>query len=80
MDLTSRTKPLDIGGGSGAYCIEACKKYPKLTATVLELPEVVQVVAKFIESFSISDRILTLAADFNFDPFSIGYQCRHYGK
>ena len=69
MDLTGRTKLLDIGGGSGAYCIEACKKYPKLTATVLDLPEVVQVAAEFIESFSLSDRISTLAADFNFDPF-----------
>ena len=70
MDLTSRTKLLDIGGDSGAYFIEVCKKYPKLTATVLGLPEVVQVVAKFIESFSLSDHISTLAADFNFDPFS----------
>ena len=69
VDLTGRTKLLDIGGGSGAYCIEACKKYPKLTATVLDLPEVVQVAAEFIESFSLSDRISTLAADFNFDAF-----------
>ena len=38
VDLTSRTTLLDIGGGSGAYCIDACKKYPKLTATVLDLP------------------------------------------
>ena len=69
VDLAQRTKILDIGGGSGAYCIEACKKYPKLTATVLDLPEVTIIAAEFIESFGLSDRISTLAADFNFDPF-----------
>ena len=36
---------------------------------MLDLPEVVQVAAEFIESFSLSDRISTLAADFNFDAF-----------
>ena len=51
VDLTSKTKRFDIGGGSGAYCIEACKKYSKLTATVLDLPEVVQVAAEVIQPF-----------------------------
>ncbi len=35
------TAMLDIGGSHGLYCVEMCKKYPSLKATILELPEAV---------------------------------------
>ena len=63
---------LDIGGGPGAYCIEACKTHDHLTAKVLDLPPVVAVACEFIEKNGLSDRIRALGADFNHDPFPIG--------
>ena len=73
VDLRNRKKILDIGGGSGAYCIEACKKYPHLNATVLDLPEVTVVAEEFIAQNALTDRITTLPADFNSDPFPEGF-------
>jgi len=69
VDLTGRRKIMDIGGGSGAYCINACGKYPSLEAVVLDLPPVVTVAREFIEENGMADRIEARACDFNKDPF-----------
>ena len=69
IDLSQRHKILDIGGGSGAYCIEACRAHPHLKATVLDLPEVTMVAQEFIKENNLTGRIDTYDADFNKDPF-----------
>lgn len=69
VDLTGRRRVMDIGGGSGAYCIGACREYPGLTAVVLDLPPVVEVTREFIEENGLGDRIDAVACDFNRDPF-----------
>jgi len=69
VDLSKRGKILDLGGGSGAYCIAAVKKYPALRACVFDLPPVCVVAAEFIEQNGLGDRIETVAGDFNIDPF-----------
>ena len=35
---SSPTRMLDIGGSHGLYCVEFCRKYPSLKATVLDWP------------------------------------------
>ena len=72
VNLSKRHFILDIGGGSGAYCIEACQKHDHLTATVLDLPPVIAVACEFIKNHGLSDRIKALEADFNHDPFPTG--------
>jgi len=69
VDLAKRTKILDLGGGSGAYCIEACKAHDHLSAVVFDLPAVATVANEFIAEHGMSERIEALAADFNSDPF-----------
>jgi O-methyltransferase domain/Dimerisation domain len=69
VDLAGRRKIMDIGGGSGAYCINACQKYPALKAVVLDLPPVVVVAREFIAEHGLSERIEAVACDFNHDPF-----------
>jgi hypothetical protein len=69
VDLAGRRKIMDIGGGSGAYCINACGKYPSLAAVVLDLPPVVAVAREFIEEAGLSERIEAVACDFNKDAF-----------
>ena len=69
VDLTGRRKIMDIGGGSGAYCINACGKYPSLRAVVLDLPPVVAVARELIAENGMADRIEAIACDFNKDPF-----------
>jgi len=67
--LSKRAKILDLGGGSGAYCIEAVKKHPGLRACVFDLPPVTVVAAEFIAQNGLGDRIETKGGNFNTDPF-----------
>lgn len=69
VDLGGRRKIMDIGGGSGAYCIAACREYPSLAAVVLDLPPVVEVTREFIDENGMTGRIEAVACDFNRDPF-----------
>jgi len=41
LDLSGVREFLDVGGGSGAFAIALCRKYPDARATVLDLPSVV---------------------------------------
>lgn len=64
VDLGTYRRLLDIGGGSGAYDIELCKQYAKLSATVLDLPHVAAIAAGKIKDAGLSDRIATEGGDF----------------
>ena len=55
---------LDVGGGSGAYDIELCRRYPQLTATVYDLPFVAEIAAEKVQQAGLSDRIQTVGGDF----------------
>ena len=68
-DLSGKTRMMDIGGGSGAYCIAACQANPELRAAVLDLPAVCEVARGYIEEAGLSDRIETVPCDFNQDDF-----------
>lgn len=72
VDLSAKRHLIDIGGGSGAYCIEACKLYPDLRASVLDLASVAEVAREFIAEHDLSGRIEAVACDFNKDPFPKG--------
>ena len=72
VDLSGKKHMIDIGGGSGAYCIEAAKLYPELKASVLDLASVAEVAREFIAENGVSDRVEALACDFNKDAFPQG--------
>src|SRR5207248_2126608 len=54
---------LDVGGGSGAFDIELCRLYPRMTATVYDLPLVAHIAAEKVEEAGLSDRIEPAAGD-----------------
>ena len=72
VDLAKRTKIIDIGGGSGAYCINAAKKHPHIKAVVLDLPPVVEVAREFIAANGVTDQVEARVCDFTKDPFPDG--------
>jgi hypothetical protein len=72
VDLSEKSFMIDIGGGSGAYCIEACKAHSGLKACVLDLPSVAVVAREFIGEHDLTDRIEARACDFNNDAFPQG--------
>lgn len=72
VDMSKRSKVLDLGGGSGAYCIAAVQKYPHLQALVLDFEAVCKVTDRFIEQWGMADNISTLPCDFTNDPLPEG--------
>ena len=64
IDLSDSTALLDIGGGSGAYDIELCRRYPNLRATVFDLPPVCEIAARKLEAAGYSDRVAVAPGDF----------------
>jgi SAM-dependent methyltransferase len=68
VDFTPFTRLLDVGGGSGAYDIELCRRYPHLRATVYDLPFVTEIAAAKATGAGLRDRVATVSGDFFTDP------------
>ena len=64
VDFGHSQRLLDIGGGSGAFDIELCRRYPQLRATVFDLPHVVEIAAGKVAQAGLSGRIQTAPGDF----------------
>jgi SAM-dependent methyltransferase len=69
VDLARRRRIMDIGGGSGAYCIAAAKEHPGIRAVVLDLPVVCEVARDFIAENGVADRVAAQPCDFTRDRF-----------
>ena len=67
VDLSGRHKIMDLGGGSGCYCIVAAQQYPDIQAEVLDLPPVVVVTREYIEENGVSDQVSANPCDFTRD-------------
>jgi len=57
IDLSDRRHLLDLGGGPGTYAIHFCRRYPRLKATVYDLPTTRPFAEKTIDKFGLTDRI-----------------------
>jgi predicted O-methyltransferase YrrM len=74
VDFSGFARLLDIGGGSGAYDIELCRRYPGLCATVFDLPHVAEIAAEKIARAGLDERIATRGGDFfGTAPFPTGH-------
>jgi SAM-dependent methyltransferase len=69
VDLSQKKRIMDIGGGSGAYCIQAAKQHPHIRGVVLDLPPVVAVAREFLAENGVADRIAAEPCNFVTDPF-----------
>ncbi len=63
LDLSGRTRLLDVAGGSGAYSILLCGQTPGLAATVCDLPGVLAVSERIIAEAGLAERVDTAAWD-----------------
>jgi hypothetical protein len=72
VDMSERSLILDLGGGSGAYCIAAVQRYPQLEAIVFDFEPVCRMAREFVAQWNMTDRISTYAGDFTRDAFPSG--------
>jgi len=64
---------LDVGGGHGGYSIAIAQRYPRVLATVFELPRVVPVAREIIAQAGMSERVSVREGDLQCDDLGHGY-------
>lgn len=72
VDLTGRRRMMDLGGGSGAYSINAVQSFEGLEAVVFDLPPVTVVTQEYLERNEVADRVSTMGGDFINDDLPTG--------
>ena len=65
VDLSGRRTLVDVGGGPASYAMALCERYPSLSATVLDVPEAVEIARGLIERFGMADRVRAEVGDWN---------------
>lgn len=73
LKLSGRERLLDLGGGAGTNAIAFCQVYPKLPATVFDLPATLKLTEKTVNDAGLESRITLHAGDFNRDPLGGPY-------
>ena len=72
-DFTDVRHLLDVGGGSGCFCIALALHYPEMQFTVMELPSVCELAEQYITAYGLQHQITTVAVDMFTDPWPFGY-------
>jgi 2-hydroxy-4-(methylsulfanyl)butanoate S-methyltransferase len=57
VDLSGTSKLLDVAGGSGTFSIALCNRYPEMSATIIDFPNVIEVAQRYVADAGLSDRI-----------------------
>jgi cyclopropane fatty-acyl-phospholipid synthase-like methyltransferase len=73
LDLNGVKRVLDVGGGSGENAMEFARANDGIEAVVFDLPNVVHLTDGYIEVAGYSDRVKTVAGDYNEDALGEGY-------
>jgi predicted O-methyltransferase YrrM len=73
LDLSGKRQLLDCGGGVGTYSIFLARRYPRLRATVFDLPETIELAKGVIADFGLTDRVTTRAGNYFVDDLGEGY-------
>jgi precorrin-6B methylase 2 len=73
LELRGVRRLLDLGGGAATYSIAFAKAYPKLQATVFDLPLTLKVAEENIRQHGVQSRVHTRAGDFFRDDIGRGY-------
>jgi|SRR5579871_5992077 len=73
LDLERHWRLLDIGGNSGEFVLQACRRHGGLAATVLDLPVVCALGRAHIAGDPAAARIRFVAGDMRSDPLPSGH-------
>jgi SAM-dependent methyltransferase len=62
-DLSGLAHLVDVGGGPGELALAALERFPGLSATVFDLPEVLPIAREYASKRAVGDRIRFVAGD-----------------
>lgn len=57
------TRMLDLGGSHGHFAAEICRRYPQLSAEVMDLPDAIEAAAPLLAAEGLGDRLVHRAGD-----------------
>ena len=72
IDFSTINTLLDVGGGSGAFLAEVLKRHPKMTALLLDLPEVIPTARKHFAEAGLEERVTLCPGSFRDVPLPTG--------
>lgn len=72
-DFGGYRRMLDIGGNSGEFIVQLCRRHPELCGTVLDLPLVCEIGMEHVLPEPEHTRITFIKADIRKDPVPAGY-------
>jgi O-methyltransferase/methyltransferase family protein len=67
LDWENVTDLLDIGSGPASYPIHLCRRYPKLHATIFDLPATLRITARYVRDAELESRIKLVRGDYRRD-------------
>lgn len=73
IDLSRFHRLLDVGGASGTYAVAFLQKAPHMTATIFDLPSVMEIAKKRLTETNFADRIKLVAGDYDADELPGGH-------
>ncbi len=73
IDCASARTLLDLGCGPGTYALALLARYPRLHATLLDLPGPISEAREIVAAYGFSDRVEFIAADAMTYEFEHGY-------
>lgn len=68
-DFTGVKNLLDVGGGSGCFCIALAQFYPDTSFTVMELPVVCKILTEYTKKYKLEEKIKPLPLNMFKDPW-----------
>ncbi len=68
VDLTGRTRLVDVGGGPGELSVAALERFPGLRATVFDHPEVLEIARRYTHARGADERLSFAPGDALSDP------------
>jgi len=75
IDLTGRSRLLDVGGGPGTYSALLTGRFSGLRSTVLDLPPVVAIAEEIVAELGAVERVDFLPGDCHTTPWPEGNDC-----
>jgi predicted O-methyltransferase YrrM len=73
LDLSACRRLIDVGGGPGTASLVFARRWPHLTCTVFDLPDVVAIAREEIDRAGLGERVGTVAGDYFTDELGEGY-------
>ena len=80
VDFSGVQRLLDVGGGSGCFCIALAQRHPELHCTVMELPAMCEVAKEYVADAGLTGRIDTRAVDMFRQEWPRGYDALFFSN